>query len=216
MSKSNEQKVEHIIQFITERKSEFTRCADAHKAFMAIHGKVSYVHFNRKFRELCPELKPTKKIRTLRPSLKMPDPPPKNKELKDNKRRINYYHRILKNSEDLLEIAQEEGQDKEKIDCYRDLRDRDRAAIVECYEELITFYEEKIIGDVEEVNFQLFEESIRHGRELDRMFAKGANMLIDEDDTVDKSFKKAASIVKKTKVTSVDIEQSVNIEVLQS
>jgi hypothetical protein len=78
-SKANsDEKVKFIIQFITERQNDFARCADAHKAFMAEHGKVSYVHFNRKFRELCPHLKPKKKVRTLRPSPVAVEPAPKN------------------------------------------------------------------------------------------------------------------------------------------
>lgn len=205
MSKSNDQKVEHIIQFITERKTEFKRCSDAHKAFMAIHGNVSYVHFNRKFRELCPELKPTKKVRTLRPKMSMPEPPPKNKDLKDKKRVINYYHKVLRDTLSCLEKAIED-QDQEAIEFYRDLRDRDRAAIVECYEELLEHYETKIPDDVKEVNGQLLEESVRNGRELDRMFAMRSNMLIsetdedeDEEDDIDGSIDKAAKIVKKTK-----------------
>jgi hypothetical protein len=221
MSKSNDQKVEHIIQFITERQDEFTRCADAHKAYMAQHGKVSYVHFNRKFRELCPHLKPTKKVRTLRPKLTAPEPPPKNKGLKDNKRRINYYHSILRDTEKLLETAIEENKDQERILFYRDLRDRDRAAMVKCYEELLDYYEQQIPTEIEEIEVQLHEESIRNGIELDRMFATRTNMLINESDddraelAATANLKKAASIVKTTEYQTKPIHQN-NEAVLNS
>lgn len=224
MSKSNDQKVEFIIQFITEHRNEFTRCADAWKAFMQKHGKVSYVHFNRKFRELCPDLKPTKKVRNLRPKIAPPPPPPKNQDLKSKKREINYYHKILRDTENLLEAAINDGADKEKIEYYRDLRDRDRAAIVQCYEGLLDHYEKKIPDDIQEVETELYHESIRHGLELDRMLAKRTNMLINEsddeeeetqEDTISKNLREAGDIVKTTKVTK-EIVKTVHEDALQS
>jgi len=179
---STDEKVKYIIQFITEHQNDYTRCADAHKAFMAEHGKVSYVHFNRKFRELCPHLKPKKKIRTLRPNTSTPEPAPKNQELKDKKQRIQYFHRVLRDSEMLLSRSIEANDDKESIDYYRDIRDRDRKAIVDCYEDLLSYYEEKIPDDIKEIETQLHTENIRNGEELERMINNHANPLISETD----------------------------------
>lgn len=184
MAKKSDQKVELIIQFVTEKSSEYTKCADAHKAFMALHGKVSYVHFNRKFRELCPHLKPQKKVRTLKPKFEAPPPPPKNKEIKDNKEAINYYYRSLRENETLLQEAVEKN-DTEAIILHKDIRDSHRKAIIDHQDILIEHYEQKFPEEIKEIEDQLKTEEIVKNIELEKFVKNPTNILIGESDEAD-------------------------------
>lgn len=221
-SSEQKQKIEAIITFINTHQEDFTRCADAHKAFMAENGKVSYVHFNRKFRELLPHLKPVKKQRTLRPIVEAPAPPPKNRDLKEKKSTINAYYRMLRDSDESLQKAIDENN-QEMIDHYRDIRDRDRRAIIDCYDDLILYYEGKFPEDIIEINNQLAIEHEQQLVENEKILRSPGNILIgesDEDDEqtieeeVSSTLKTAAKIVKPLTSDDEEEEKEPSVEVI--
>lgn len=136
-----------IADFLQKNKTKFAdiRCADAWKEFVHQHGDVAYVYFNRAFREIFPNKKNKKKRR---PAPRQPEKKTSRySELITLKNRTDYYARILRDNEQLLEDAIKD-KDGKMIEYYRDIRDRDRRAMVMCYEEIIEYYESKKLSEV--------------------------------------------------------------------
>lgn len=161
-------KQEAISDFLNKNKKvEYGSCAEAHREFEKETGiKARYVYFNRFYRKIHPLASVKKKKKPVGPPPSVPKKPPKYKTLKSLKREIKYRQKQLKDNYELLDeqyvkcnnndiIDQEE---QKRLNLYNWLVDRDRKALINCYEKLVLYYETQFLDDIKAAEKEMHKE----------------------------------------------------------